>query len=50
MVDESVNILSADYSDDEDMMSMDELFSKALESAKSCKQRIQRTDKIHDTA
>ena len=39
MVDESMDILSSGYSEDE-MMSIDDRFSKAFESVESCKKII----------
>ena len=47
MADESINILSVAYSEgEEEEMSIDELFNKALESVESCKEKL---DRIHHT-
>ena len=49
MAEESIDILSTTFSDDEGM-SVDELFSKALETVESCKEMIRKIDEIRDTA
>ena len=51
MADESIDILSAVCSDEEEeMMSIYELFSRVFDSVESCKERIEKIDRIHHTA
>ena len=45
MADKSVDILSSN-SDDE-MMSVDDLFSKAFESVETCRKKVENIDRIH---
>ena len=48
MADETIDILSSVYSEeDEEDMSIDDLFSKAFEYVDNCKERVERMDRIH---
>ena len=47
MVDESVDILSSVYSEEDKEMSIDDLFSKAFDCIDNCRERVENIDRIH---
>ena len=48
MADETIDILSSVYSEeDEEEMSIGDLFSKAFECVDNCKERVENIDRIH---